>query len=397
MIYGKNVVLGVSGGIAAYKSCEIVSSLRKLGANVDVVLTKHAEEFVTPLTFETLSGNAAVRGMFDERKEFDVRHVSLAKKADILLVAPATADVIAKFARGIADDMLSTVWLATRCTRMIAPAMNTAMYEDAATQDNLALLKERGVLVVEPNTGLLACGDTGKGRMAEPSEIIAAVLDVLQPRRDYAGRRLLVTAGATEENIDGVRVITNHSSGKMGFAIAEAAAERGAEVVIVAGRTDIPAPKNAAEVVRVKSTQEMYDAALSLFPSCDGAVMAAAPADYRPKEQYSAKIKSPTLTLEFVKNPDIAAALGAVKGERKLVIFSAETENLLKNARGKLAAKNADLAVANDVTAEGAGFYTDTNIVSIITADGNVTDYPLMTKRALADIILDRLSECYGA
>lgn len=397
MIYGKNVVLGVSGGIAAYKSCEVVSSLRKLGAAVDVVLTKNAEEFVTPLTFETLSGNAVVRGMFDERKEFDVRHVSLAKKADVLLVAPATADVIAKFARGIADDMLSTVWLATKSVRMIAPAMNTAMYEDAATQENLAMLRSRGVLIVEPNVGKLACGDVGKGRMAEPAEIVSAVLDVLQPKRDYAGRRLLVTAGATEENIDGVRVITNHSSGKMGFAIAEAAAERGAEVIIVAGRTDVPAPGNAAEVIRVKSTQDMFDAATRIFPSCDAAVMAAAPADYRLKQQYAEKIKSPTLTLEFVKNPDIAAALGAAKGERKLVIFSAETENLLKNARGKLASKNADLAVANDVTAEGAGFYTDTNIASIITADGSVTEYPLMSKRALADIILDRLSECYGA
>lgn len=397
MIYGKNVVLGVSGGIAAYKSCEVVSSLRKLGAAVDVVLTKNAEEFVTPLTFETLSGNAVVRGMFDERKEFDVRHVSLAKKADVLLVAPATADVIAKFARGIADDMLSTVWLATKSVRMIAPAMNTAMYEDAATQENLATLRSRGVLIVEPNVGKLACGDVGKGRMAEPVEIVSAVLDVLQPKRDYAGRRLLVTAGATEENIDGVRVITNHSSGKMGFAIAEAAAERGAEVIIVAGRTDVPAPGNVAEVIRVKSTQDMFDAATRIFPSCDAAVMAAAPADYRLKQQYAEKIKSPTLTLEFVKNPDIAAALGAAKGERKLVIFSAETENLLKNARGKLASKNADLAVANDVTAEGAGFYTDTNIASIITADGSVTEYPLMSKRALADIILDRLSECYGA
>lgn len=397
MMYGKNVVLGVSGGIAAYKSCEIVSALTKLGCNVDVVMTKNAEEFVTPLTFETLSRNAVVRGMFEERKEFDVRHVSLAKKADVLLVAPATADVIAKFARGIADDMLSTVWLATEKTRMIAPAMNTAMYLDAATQENLAILRERGVEVVEPGTGRLACGDVGKGRMAEPDEIVEAVLEKLQPRRDFAGKRLLVTAGATEENIDGVRVITNHSSGKMGFAIADAAAERGAEVVIVAGRTDVPAPANAARVIRVKSTADMYAAALEVFPTCDGAIMAAAPADYRLKEQYAEKIKSPALTLEFVKNPDIAAALGAIKGERKLVIFSAETENLLKNARGKLAAKNADLAVANDVTAEGAGFYTDTNIATIITADGKAQDYPLMSKRALADVILDKLSECYGA
>ena len=397
MIYGKNVVLGVSGGIAAYKSCEIVSSLRKLGANVDVVLTKHAEEFVTPLTFETLSGNAAVRGMFDERKEFDVRHVSLAKKADILLVAPATADVIAKFARGIADDMLSTVWLATGCPRMIAPAMNTAMYEDAATQENLAALAARGVLVVEPNTGLLACGDTGKGRMAEPSEIVAAVLDVLQPRRDYAGRRLLVTAGATEENIDGVRVITNHSSGKMGTALVRAAAERGAKVVLVHANMSVPVPECVAKTVTVKSTGEMLDAVLDELQSADIVVMAAAPADYRPATTYRNKIKSAELTLKLVKNPDIAKAVGERKGDKKLVVFAAETEELIAHAKAKLASKHADLAVANDVTMKGAGFNADTNIASLVFPDGSVRECGLMTKRELADVIFDAVLESYGA
>ena len=368
MIRAKNIVLGVSGGIAAYKSCEIVSSLVKLGAGVDVIMTANAEHFVTPLTFETLSGRQVVRGMFEERKEFDVRHVSLAKKADILVVAPATADVIAKFARGIADDMLSTVWLAAKCPRMVCPAMNTGMYEDAATAENLAILRERGVLVVEPGTGRLACGDSGKGRMAEPRDIVAAILDAVAPRRDYEGRTLLVTAGATEEKVDAVRYLTNRSSGKMGFAIAEAAAERGADVVLIAGRVEVPLPEGMREIVRVSSTEEMCREALRLFPGCDAAIMAAAPADYRP-EEYSG---------------------------RKLVVFSAETDDLIKNARAKLAAKRADLAVANDVTREGAGFGADTNIISIIDAAGSVTDYPVMSKRRLADIILDRLAECYG-
>lgn len=396
MIRAKNIVLGVSGGIAAYKSCEIVSSLVKLGAGVDVIMTANAEHFVTPLTFETLSGRQVVRGMFEERKEFDVRHVSLAKKADILVVAPATADVIAKFARGIADDMLSTVWLAAKCPRMVCPAMNTGMYEDAATAENLAILRERGVLVVEPGTGRLACGDSGKGRMAEPRDIVAAILDAIAPRRDYEGRTLLVTAGATEEKVDAVRYLTNRSSGKMGFAIAEAAAERGADVVLIAGRVEVPLPEGMREIVRVSSTEEMCREALRLFPGCDAAIMAAAPADYRPEEYSASKIKSETLTLRLVKNPDIAAALGRIKEGRKLVVFSAETDDLIKNARAKLAAKHADLAVANDVTREGAGFGADTNIISIIDAAGSVTDYPVMSKRRLADIILDRLAECYG-
>ena len=396
MIRAKNIVLGVSGGIAAYKSCEIVSSLVKLGAGVDVIMTANAEHFVTPLTFETLSGRQVVRGMFEERKEFDVRHVSLAKKADILVVAPATADVIAKFARGIADDMLSTVWLAAKCPRMVCPAMNTGMYEDAATAENLAILRERGVLVVEPGTGRLACGDSGKGRMAEPRDIVAAILDAIAPRLDYEGRTLLVTAGATEEKVDAVRYLTNRSSGKMGFAIAEAAAERGADVILIAGRVEVPLPEGMREIVRVSSTEEMCSEALRLFPRCDAAIMAAAPADYRPEEYSASKIKSETLTLRLVKNPDIAAALGRIKDGRKLVVFSAETDELIKNARAKLAAKRADLAVANDVTREGAGFGADTNIISIIDAAGSVTDYPVMSKRRLADIILDRLAECYG-
>lgn len=397
MLYGKNVVLGVSGGIAAYKSCEIVSRFVKLGANVDVIMTEHAEEFVTPLTFETLSNNRVVRGMFEERTEHDVRHVSLAKKADALIVAPATANVIAKFAQGIADDMLSTTWLACKGLKVIAPAMNTAMYEDEATVSNLRILRSRGVVVIEPATGRLACGDTGKGKMAEPADIVGEVQSLLQPVRDFDGKTVLVTSGATEEYIDGVRVITNHSSGKMGCAIARAAVERGAKVVLVHGNMSVPVPENVAKSVAVKSTEEMMKAVLAEVPASDVVIMAAAPADYKVKNTFSQKIKSETLTLEFVKNPDIAAEVGKIKGDRILVIFSAETENLLKNAKGKLAKKNADLAVANDVTREGAGFFVDTNAATIIDRDGNAQEYGVMPKTELADIILSAVAKRYGA
>lgn len=397
MLYGKHVVLGVSGGIAAYKSCELVSRLKKLGADVHVIMTRNAEEFVAPLSFETLSDNKVVRGMFEEREEHDVRHVALAKLADVFVVAPATANVIAKFARGIADDMLSTTWLASDAPKLVAPAMNTAMYDDEATQDNISLLKERGVMFVEPGVGRLACGDTGRGKMAEPADIAERIQEILRPVRDFEGKRVLVTSGATEEYIDGVRVITNHSSGKMGCALAEAAAERGAEVVLVHGRMSVPVPEGVAKAVRVHTTLEMMDAVLAETEAADVIVMAAAPADYRPKETFTSKLKSETLTMEFVKNPDIAKAVGERKGGRKLVVFSAETDGLIENAKKKVASKNADLAVANDVTKEGAGFYCDTNIASLVGRNGEVRECGLMTKRELADVILDAVLSGYGA
>ena len=397
MLYGKHVVLGVSGGIAAYKSCELVSRLKKLGADVHVIMTRSAEEFVAPLSFETLSDNKVVRGMFEEREEHDVRHVALAKLADVFVVAPATANVIAKFARGIADDMLSTTWLASDAPKLVAPAMNTAMYDDEATQDNISLLKERGVMFVEPGVGRLACGDTGRGKMAEPADIAERIQEILRPVRDFEGKRVLVTSGATEEYIDGVRVITNHSSGKMGCALAEAAAERGAEVVLVHGRMSVPVPEGVAKAVRVHTTLEMMDAVLAETEAADVIVMAAAPADYRPKETFTSKLKSETLTMEFVKNPDIAKAVGERKGGRKLVVFSAETDGLIANAKKKVASKNADLAVANDVTKEGAGFYCDTNIASLVGRNGEVRECGLMTKRELADVILDAVLSGYGA
>lgn len=391
MLYGKNVVLGVSGGIAVYKACEIVSRLKKLGASVDVIMTDNAREFVTPLTFQTLAKSAVVTNAFEPVKEFDINHISLAKKADILVVAPATANVIAKFAEGIADDMLTTTYLASNAQKLICPAMNCNMYEDAATQKNMQTLRERGAMFCDSSVGLLACGDVGKGRMAEPCDIVAKIVEYLTPVQDFANKRVLVTAGGTEEKIDGVRVIANHSSGKMGKAIAEAIAQRGGSVVFVYGNVKVDVPKCVEKSIHVTSTQDMLEACQSEFPSCDMAIMAAAPADYRLKKPFGNKIKSENLTLEFVKNPDIAMTLGKTKGDKKLVIFSAETENLVENATTKLKKKNADLVVANDVTVEGAGFNADTNVATIIDNDGNRLESGKVSKSALADIILDKV------
>ena len=392
MLYGKNVVLGVSGGIAVYKACEIVSRLKKSGANVDVIMTDNAREFVTPLTFQTLAKSAVVTNAFEPVKEFDINHISLAKKADILVVAPATANVIAKFAEGIADDMLTTTYLASNAQKLICPAMNCNMYEDVATQKNMQTLRERGVLFCDSAVGLLACGDVGKGRMAEPCDIVKAIVDYLTPVQDFANRRVLITSGGTEEKIDGVRVIANHSSGKMGKALAEAVADRGGSVVFVYGNAKVDVPKCVEKAIHVTTTQEMLDACNAEFDSCDVAIMAAAPADYKVKNTFSQKVKSDTLTLELVKNPDIAKTLGEKKGERKLVVFSAETENLIENAKGKLKKKHADLVVANDVTVEGAGFDVDTNVATIIDNDGNEFECGKMSKRELADVILDKVN-----
>lgn len=391
MLYGKNVVLGVSGGIAVYKACEIVSRLKKLGANVDVIMTDNAREFVTPLTFQTLAKSAVVTNAFEPVKEFDINHISLAKKADILVVAPATANVIAKFAEGIADDMLTTTYLASNAQKLICPAMNCNMYEDEATQKNMRTLRERGAMFCDSAIGLLACGDVGKGRMAEPIEIVEKIVDCLTPVQDFADKRVLITAGGTEEKIDGVRVIANHSSGKMGKALAEAVAQRGGSVVYVYGNVKVDVPKCVEKAIHVTSTQDMLDACVKEFDDCDVAIMAAAPADYKVKNVFENKVKSETLTLELVKNPDIAKTLGEKKEGRKLVIFSAETENLLENAKGKLVKKHADLVVANDVTVEGAGFDVDTNVATVIDNDGQCVESGTVSKRELADIILDKV------
>ncbi|MDE6302210.1 MAG: bifunctional phosphopantothenoylcysteine decarboxylase/phosphopantothenate--cysteine ligase CoaBC [Clostridia bacterium] len=390
MLYGKNVVLGVSGGIACYKACEIVSRLKKAGADVDVIMTEHAREFVTPLTFQTLAKSTVVIDEFKPVKEYDIKHISLAKKADIFVVAPATANVIAKFANGIADDMLSTTYLASKATKLICPAMNVNMYEDEATARNIATLEERGVIFCEPTEGLLACGDSGKGRMAEPVDIVKRITELLTPAQDLDGKTVLITAGGTEESIDAVRVMTNRSSGKMGVALARACLDRGAKIVLVHGNMSVEPPKGA-ECIAVRTTQEMFDECGRVFESADIEILAGAPADYRPKQTYKNKIKSDTLVIEFEKNPDIAKALGEKKGERRLVIFSAETENLIENAKQKLSKKHADLVVANDVTVEGAGFDVDTNVATLIDTCGNQTDSGKVSKRELADMIIDRV------
>lgn len=391
MLYGKNVVLGVSGGIACYKACEIVSRLKKLGANVDVIMTDHAQEFVTPLTFQTLAKSAVVTNAFEPVKEFDINHISLAKKADVMLIAPATANVIAKFANGIADDMLSTTYLACNAQKIICPAMNCNMYEDETTSKNMQILRDRGVIFCDAESGLLACGDIGKGRMAEPVDIVAKVVDFLTPNQDFHGKRVLITAGGTEEDIDGVRVIANRSSGKMGCAIAQAVADRGGAVTLVYGNMSVPVPKCVEKAVHAVTTNAMLDACMSEYDNADIIICVAAVADYRPKNRFENKIKADSLTIEFVKNPDIAQTIGKNKGDRKLVVFAAETQNLIENAVEKMKKKHADIVVANDVTADGAGFGVDTNIASVISRDGSRIDSGMVSKRALADIILDRV------
>ena len=389
---GKCVMVGVTGGIAVYKGCELVSSLRKQGAEVCVAMTENATKFVSPLTFETLSANRVVVDMFDPAREWEVEHISLAKKADVCVIAPCTADFAGKLAAGIADDFLSTTVMACKCPVLIAPAMNTNMLESAAYRDNEKLLRSRGYLFVDPGSGMLACGDKGSGRLAEPKEIEERVIELLFPKKDYDGKTVLVTAGGTAEPIDPVRFICNRSSGKMGFAIALAAADRGAQVIFVRGRTDAGIGDARFETIDVSTTREMYDAVLANVSRSDVIIKAAAPCDYRPCAAAKQKIKSDAFSLELEKTEDIAAAAGKIKGGRKLVVFAAETENLEANASAKLLKKNADLVVANDVTAEGAGFGTDTNIVTLIDRRG-AEKLPIMPKRQLADVILDRISD----
>ncbi len=391
MLTGKNVVLGVSGSISAFKACSIVSSLKKLGANVDVIMTKGATEFVAPLSFEMLAKTKVVSDMFAKTEKIEVQHISLATKADIFVVAPATANVIAKFANGIADDMLSASFLACKKTKLVCPAMNTGMLENQSTQVNINTLRERGVVIAESDSGLLACGDTGKGRLKDPDLIVDQIVKILRPKQDFAGKTVLIAVGGTEEDLDSVRVITNHSSGKMGFALAKNARDRGADVVLVVGHVTEKVPDGMRDVVKVRTTAEMHDAVRANVADSDVIIMSAAPADYRPKTKSENKIKSDTLTIEFEKNPDIAMSVGEIKGDKKLIIFSAETENLIENAKGKLIKKHADMVVANDVTKVGAGFSVDTNIASIITTDGNVQNFEIMTKDALADVILDKV------
>lgn len=389
MFNQKTIVVGVCGGIAAYKTCELVSRLKKSGANVFVVMTDNATQFVAPLTFETLSANPVAVDTFAPKKEWDVAHVSLAKKADLFVVAPATANFIGKYASGIADDMLTTTVMATKAPVLIAPAMNTGMLFSASVTANLAILKERGVKIIDGENGLLACGDVGKGRMAEPIAIFEEIKNILLPNRDYVGKKVVVTAGATIEKLDPARFLTNFSSGKMGCEIAKNAIDRGAEVVLILGRHTAQIP-SGARVVEVETTQDMYDAVMAELPSAFAVIKAGAPCDYAPEKVSQTKLKSQNLTITFKKNPDIAMQVGKRKGNTLLVAFSAETNDLIKNATAKMLAKNADFIVANDVTQEGAGFNTDTNVVSIIDRNG-VTEYPKQSKSAVAKVILDKI------
>ncbi len=390
---GKRVVLGVTGGIAAYKACELTSRLRKAGVETKVIMTKNACRFVAPLTFETLSNQSVVTDTFDRPDTRDVAHVSLAKWADLFVIAPATANILAKMACGIADDMLSTTVLATHAPVLVAPAMNTGMWEHAATQANVETLKGRGVRFVGPEGGFLACGDTGAGRMSEARDVFAAVESILCPKRDLEGLHVLVTAGPTRESLDPVRYITNRSSGKMGYAIAEAAAERGAIVTLVTGPTNLLTPAGV-EAVRILSTQDLYDEMTARCQSADVVIQSAAPADFTPVLAADQKIKKQgdgNLVIELRQTPDVAAAVGRMKREgQTLVGFAAETQDILSNAAEKLKKKNLDMIVANDVLAPGAGFDVDTNVVTFITAD-KTESLPCMEKRRVADALLDRV------
>jgi phosphopantothenoylcysteine decarboxylase/phosphopantothenate--cysteine ligase len=390
------ITLGVTGGIAAYKSAELVRRLQDDGHSIQVVMTRAAREFVTPLTFAALSGQRVITDLFSNQPggeasvDSAIDHIAVAQRTDLLLVAPATADVLAKFARGIADDFLTTLYLASTAPVVVAPAMNVNMWQHAATQENVAALLARGVRIVEPRDGYLACGMTGSGRLAEQEEILKTVREVLQGKQDLAGETILVTAGPTCEDIDPVRFLTNRSSGKMGYAVAAAAARRGAKIALVSGPTALETPQGV-ERLDVRSTEEMQRAVQSKFAGCTIAIFAAAVADYRPAEKSGQKIKhgEEGLTLSLEPNPDILATVAKEKGERLVVGFAADTEHVAENARKKLAQKNADMIVANDVTKEGAGFDGDTNIVTLFSRDGRDLPLPRLSKPEVADRILD--------
>ncbi len=393
MLKDKTVVIGVSGGIAVYKVCDVVSRLKKLGANVHVIMTKSATEFVAPLTFQSLSQNYVVSDMFEEPKTWDVEHISLAKKADVFLIAPATANVIGKIACGISDDMLSTTVMATKGKVLIAPAMNTNMYENPIVQRNIDTLKALNYDFIEPESGRLACGDMGKGKLASPENIVEAVVSALTKKQDLKGERIIITAGPTVEAIDPVRYLTNRSTGKMGYAIAKEAIERGAEVTLVSGPTKLEPPKNLKKFIKIESAQEMYEAVLDNLDENQVIIKSAAVADYKPKSYCNKKIKKNDdyLVISLDRNKDIAYEIGKIKNDKILVGFAAETNDLIENAKNKVKKKNLDFIVANDLTKEGAGFGVDTNIVKIIDKDGIISEYPIMKKEEVANVILDKV------
>jgi len=384
--------MGVSGGIAAYKTAYLVSALSKTEADVNVIMTENACEFISPLVFETLTGNKCYVDTFDRNFKFDVEHISLAKKADIFMIAPATANVIAKIANGIADDMLTTTFLASKCRKIVSPAMNTAMFENQITQDNIAKLKKYEIDVVEPRNGLLACGDTGAGKMPEPDFLFDVIEREIAREKDMLGKKVLVTAGATMESLDPVRFLTNHSSGKMGFAIAKEAMLRGAEVTVVKANTTAEIP-NFVKIVEVSSAKDMFDAVTALSDQQDIIVKAAAVADYTPESYVDSKIKKKDgdLSIPLKRTMDILKYLGENKKEGQFLCgFSMETDNMLENSKAKLSKKNADMIVANNLRDAGSGFKTDTNAVTLITRDGH-RSLELKSKAEVAKEIFDEI------
>lgn len=391
MLKGKTVVLAVTGSIAAYKIANLASMLKKLHADITVLMTQNATNFINPITFETLTGNKCLIDTFDRNFQYSVEHVALAKRADVVLVAPASANVIGKIANGIADDMLTTTVMACTCKKIISPAMNTQMFYNPIVQDNLAKLRRFGMEVIEPDTGYLACGDTGAGKMPSEQVLLQYILKECACEKDMKGMKVLVTAGPTMEKIDPVRFISNHSSGKMGYAIARAAMLRGAEVTLVSGKTSIEPPM-FVDVVPVVSAEDMYEAVTSRFEDTDIVIKAAAVADYTPVSYAQEKVKKKDgeLSIELKRTKDILGTLGQNKTKQFLCGFSMETENMLENSRAKLVKKNLDMIVANNVKTEGAGFGVDTNVVTIITPE-EVKELEIMTKDEVANALLDEI------
>lgn len=393
MLKGKCVVLGVTGSIAAYKIASLASALVKMHADVNVIMTKNATNFINPITFETLTNNKCLIDTFDRDFEFNVEHVALAKRADIFLIAPASANVIGKMAHGIADDMLTTTIMAAKCKKIVSPAMNTNMFENPILQDNLDILRKYNFEIIEPASGYLACGDTGAGKMPEPEVLLQYILREIAFEHDLQGKNLLVTAGPTQEAIDPVRYITNHSTGKMGYAIAKMAMLRGAHVTLVTGQVSIEPPM-FVDVVKVTSAADMAKVVKELSNNQDIIIKSAAVADFTPKTVANEKIKKSEkedAVIELDRTEDILAYLGANKKERQFICgFSMETQNMLENSRRKLAKKNIDMIVANNLKVEGAGFGTETNVVTMITADETV-ELPMMTKEQVAVAILDKI------